>query len=206
VDARREILESGRWRRAQRDFEDWLAVQQLYTQQEVAAIRRELKSRVERMSPVELEDFLVEMEDRLDVLHSPAAEDARGWVAQFLATARNAEEQVRAKRPDVMHMTAREIRAQLERFHAERGTRQQANAAFQRARAQQVQSAQATRPPATGSDSRSRAAANAQANVAPADRPNFTPDSAVIDNRSPIYAISPWGTPIRWDPFHSLVQ
>ena len=205
--ARRQFLESDRWRRARRDFDNWIATQRLYTADEVAAIRAKLAARIDTMSPGELQSFLEEMEDRLDVLTSPAAEEARQWVGQFLATARNAEEQLQAKRPDVLHMTASEIRAELERFQRQRASRQQAHAATANVRAAQVQSAQATQAArqqaqAQAQDARSRAAAGAQEQIQappPSQRAN-TSHATPLDNRPPYFYVSPWGTPIRWNP------
>src|SRR5262249_32465446 len=52
--ARRQIVESDRWREMRRNFDQWLAVQQIYTMDEVAAMRAELNDRASRMSAEEL--------------------------------------------------------------------------------------------------------------------------------------------------------
>ena len=207
---RKKILQTPRWRPAIRDMDEWLSVQKLYSADEVARIRAEMAADVARMSPRELEEFLLDMEDRLDVLLSREAEDARLWVGQFLATARNAEQQLREKRPDVLNLSASEIRMELQRFQRRRASGQQSQAAFDSARAQRVQTAQGAQAAsrqaqAQARDARARAADAAQANLQPptsaSQLPNFTDPSAVIDSR-PIYGISPWGTPIRWNAFH----
>jgi hypothetical protein len=209
--ARREILESDRWRQARRGFNNWLAEQQIYTADEAAAIRAKIDADVSTMSASEMMDFLEDTEERLEVLTSPEALEARRWVSQFLVTARNAEQQIRQKRPDVINMTAGQIRLELERFHRERGARHQSQAAFDRGRAQQLQTARSSQASAQEAqqqlrDNRSRAAANVQAQrqqpVSPDDRPGHTDFNAVRPDVSPVYAISPWGTPIRWNATH----
>ena len=68
------------------------------------------------MSPAELEEFLKDMEERLEVLTSPEAEDARAWLEQFMAVARNPEQQLGMSRPDVLNMTASQVRLELQRL------------------------------------------------------------------------------------------
>jgi hypothetical protein len=205
---RRAILDSDRWRRAYRTFHGWLAVQQVYTAEQLAAVRAELAARVAQMTPAELEEFLKDMEERLEVLTSPEAEDARQWLAQFLAVARNPEAQLRRSRPDVLNMTASQIREEIRWLEQHRLARQQAHAASSQGRALQQQSARGlhdARRQAQGlaAESRSRAAANAQFRShyapLPQDRPNFS-DLRPKPMGPPIYSVSPWGTPIYWHP------
>jgi len=206
---RRQILESERWRRAQRNFNEWLSVQQIYTPEQIESVKSELAERIANMTPRELEDFLKDMEERLAVLTSPDAEDARHWLAQFFAVARNPEAQLGRSRPDVLNMTASQIRQELLWLQQHREARQQTQAAFDRSRALQNQSGRgmqdARRQARTGgADSRSRAAANqfrspySPRGTRPADRPNTS--ELRPQPRRPIYSLSPWGTPIYWHP------
>jgi hypothetical protein len=210
VAERRAILESDRWRQARRGLNNWLATQRIYSADEVRMIKAEIDSKVSTMSASQLKDFMEDTEDRLAVLTGPDAQAAGQWVAQFLATARNAEEQLRGKRPDVLNMTAAQIQQELDRFHRQRGSRQQSQAAFDLGRSQQVQAAQSAQAAQRQSQaqlqaSRSQAAANAQAQrqrpTSPADKPGYTNPNLVRPDVSPVYGISPWGTPIRWNAF-----
>lgn len=195
---RREIMESDRWRRTTRGLNEWLSVQQLYSPDEVAVLRSQFRARVARMSPTELKNHLDDMEAKLEVLSSPEAEDARRWMSQFLAVqAKYTDAQLRAKRPDVANMTARQIRQELENFQARRGVGQQSQAAVSQARAQQVQSAQARRQTQTMAQP-SRAATIGNQNAMPQrDLPGHT-DPNTIDRS--FYSVGPWGHPFRWDP------
>ncbi len=83
--ARQQILQSERWRQARRGLNEWLSIQQIYSPEEVAVLKKQFQERVDRMSAPELRDQLDEMEAKLAVLSSPEAEDARRWLSQFLA-------------------------------------------------------------------------------------------------------------------------
>lgn len=205
--ARRQILESERWQRARHDLNQWLSIQKLYTPEEVAVLRREFQGRIDRMSPQELAVQLSEMEEKLSVLASPEAEDARRWLAQFLAVqAKYTPEQLRAKRPDVARMTASQIQLELAKFQQRRGGVQQSQAAVEQGRALQVQNSrnvQAARQQAAeqARQSASRAAQTAaERNRIPPPSTNLPGFSAPPVGGVPTYTVGPWGNPIRWDP------
>jgi hypothetical protein len=205
---RRKILDSDRWRRAYRTFNGWLSVQQVYTAEQLAVLRAELAARVARMSPRELEEFLEDMEERLEVLTSPEAEDARRWLAEFFSMARNPEAQLGRSRPDVLNMTAGQIRQELQWLAQHRAGRRQTQAAFAQGRAHQAAWAQESRAAALEAqqhsrDIRSRAAENWQYRSAYSPRRDDGPRRHErFEGARPFYRISPWGTPIRWDPFN----
>src|SRR5262245_259007 len=48
---RRMVMESDRWKRAYESFNDWLAVQQVYTPEQVEQIKAEMRGRIAKMSP-----------------------------------------------------------------------------------------------------------------------------------------------------------
>lgn len=198
IDAgRRMILESDRWKRAYNSFNEWLAVQQVYTPEQAAQIKGEMRGRIEKMSPDELKQFLKEMEDRLHVLSSPEAADARTWLQQFFAVARNPEQQLGRQRPDVLNMSADEIRQEIEWVQQTREQRQRSQAAFNSARAsqgrvaadmrdQRRQGMQGTPPnrnnwPANTPPNRSRYAPRREREPLPP---------------TPVHSVSPWGVPI----------
>jgi hypothetical protein len=199
--ARQAILQSEDWRRTQRMLDEWLSVQQIYTPQEIAAIKADNSSRTARMSPKELQDWMKELQARLTVLNSPEAAEARDWFAQHLAVVRNPDEQRRRMRPDVANMSAAEIRQELQQFQQRRAETQQSQAAFSQARQMQVQNARDVQT------SRQQAIGNAQNRSAATHRefrspyaPNPIP-TVIPERPPPFYDVSPWGAPIRWHPF-----
>lgn len=199
--ARKQILESDRWKHAERHLNEWFSVQKIYTADEVAAMRQEFTSRVSSMSPRELERFLHDMEERLDVLTSPEAEDARQWLGQFMAVARNPEEQLGIRRPDVLNMTASQVRHELQRLQQVRDSRLQAQAAFDRTRGVQ---AQASRDVLAAREAKRAPATNRSSWPANTPRPRNQNvqrrDPLPPPFRPPVYTVSPWGTPIVWHP------
>lgn len=209
--ARQEILQSDAWKTMRNDFQRWLAIQKIYSRDEVTQIVNELNDRALSLSPSELQGLLSDMQSRLEVLLSPQADDARQWVSQYLRTGR--EQQVREQRPDVMSMSADQIRAELQRLEQRQVARQQSNAAFESIRAMQAQNAlnaQAARQQSQQQfvESQSRAARNSQLRSPyaprPQDLPNYTDFNAVARqlDYAPFHSISPWGTPIRWHPLY----
>jgi hypothetical protein len=186
-------------------FDQWLSAQQIYTMDEVAAIRADLNDRASSMSADELEALLTEMEQRLAVLTSPEADEARAWISQFLSVqAKHSDEELRQMRPDVMNMTAGQIRNELLRFQQRRLATQQSQAAFDRGRSLQVQSALSVQQARQDADqraqeARSRAAANSQVRRDPPPRREQT----VIVSQPPVYSVGPWGNPILWHPLRS---
>jgi hypothetical protein len=206
---RRDVLESDRWRRAYRNFNEWLSVQQIYTAEEVATLRAELPARIAKMTPRELEEFLKDMEVRLAVLTSPEAEEARQWLAQFVAVVRDPEARLGRSRPDVLNMTAGEIRAELQWLQQHRAGTRQTRAAFEQVRTQQASLAEESRAATRqlqqqSREIRSRAAANWQYRSAYSPRRDDEPRRQVrFESPRPFYRISPWGTPMRWDPFNN---
>ncbi len=214
--SRNVVLESDRWRQARRMLDEWLSVQQLYTQEEVAQMRKELEKRIAGSSPGELMTLLEEMEGRIAALASPEAADARMWLDQFLPTQSQASQnRLRAKRPDVWNMTGSQIRMELDRFQQRRMANAQSQAAFDRARQVQNQNIQTMRAGqqqamANERDARSRAAAQQNQRLqdaqlrgpyAPANQMR-SPWGGGLDGR-PLYSVGPWGAPIHFNPFYS---
>lgn len=211
--ARREILESDEWDAMRRDFQKWLGIQQVYSADEVTHIVNQLNDRAVRLSADELRELLHEMQDRLQVLLSPQAAEARQWVSQYLSGPRASAARSRSDQPDVLSMSADEIRSELQGFQQRQVARQQSQAEFDRIRALQAEVAmevQAARRQSQQqiADSRSRAAIQSQVRSPyaprPQDLPNYTDFDAVSRqlNRRPYHTISPWGTPIRWHPLY----
>lgn len=191
--ARQEILQSDRWRRMQRNLNEWLSVQTIYTAEQVDAMRADIRKRCESMSPRDLADFLEDMEERLDVLLSPEAEDARVWLKQFLAVAANPEAQLGRPLPDIANMSASQIRREIQWLQQHRAARQQAHAAG--ARSRQLQAERRPQRP-TRPDRAAWPANNVTRPSRYAPQPELRPQPLTVTR----YAVSPWGTPWVFDP------
>lgn len=188
---RQKILKSERWQAASHALDHWFSIQTLYSPEQVDAIKAEMNARATHGSPAELEAMLKDMEERTKVLLSPEAEDARLWLRQFLAVAKNPEQQLGRQFPDVMNMTPAQIRQEIHWLEQHRESRAQAQAAFDRTRniqGQIARDAQAARAPAPNRSNW------------PANTPR--PVSRYSQRREPqpprpssLYMIGPWGAP-----------
>lgn len=194
---RQQILESDRWRRTMRDLDEWLSVQTIYSEGEVAAIQANLRENMASKSAAELEQLLKDMEDRLKVLTSPEAKDARLWLADFMAVARNPEQQLGRQMPDVWNMTASQIRQEIQWLQQTRAQRQQTHSSFQQSRAVQAQVARDAK-------SNRQTARSFGTNRAdwPANNPRrpsqYAPQPELRPQPLSLPWISPWGHPIDW--------
>lgn len=187
-------LDSDEWLRINRMLSDWLSVQQVYRPKEVESVLADMRKQIEGMSPQELRVFLTDLEKRLQVLLSPEAEDARTWLNQFTATAVDPEARIGRSRPDVLNMTASQIRQEILWLQQHRERSQQAQAAFERTRDIQTQLA--------GEQREARNAARQ-----PVDRSNWPANTPPVRSQylpnqhfppaqpsGPVYRIGPWGT------------
>ncbi len=194
---RQKIFESDEWRQLSRTFDEWLTVQQIYTPEEIATISADLQHRVATMSPRELREFQHDMMDRLHVLLSPEAAEARHWLEQFVARTVNPEQQLGRNRPDVLNMNASQIRQEILWLEQQRGKRLQAQAAFERGRALQSQSALDARAAQQASNQNAINRSSWPANT-PRTRSPYAPRREREPSReSPVYMIGPWGTYFR---------
>ncbi|MCA9235933.1 MAG: hypothetical protein KDA44_10710 [Planctomycetales bacterium] len=195
-EARQKVLDSQRWKTAQRRFHEWLAVQTTYSDAEVAEIKQRLAARIAAMSADELQTFLTEMEQRLDVLLSPTAAAARSWVDQFYTQKGKQELDRKYGITDPIDMSAQELTAALDRFAEDRQSQGSSQAAFQKQ--QTIQAAAATK------ERQAQQAATRQAAAAAPPRPATfgTPYAPRRDPRpqryqapyDPVrYSIGPWG-------------
>jgi hypothetical protein len=205
--ARQQVLQSDRWRRARHGMNEWLSIQRLYSREEVALLQQQFQQRIDRMSADELQDQLLNMEEKLAVLSSPEAEEARTWLSQFLAVqAKYTDEQLRARRPDIANMTASQIRRELDKFQQRRGTAQRTQAAAQQGRAMQLQNAQSIQAQRQQGSEQARqsatraAVANQAARTVTQTRTDLPGHSLPPVEVRPAYTVGPWGNPIRWDP------
>lgn len=199
--ARDRILQSEKWRHAQRAWDEWLSVQQIYTSDEIAAMREEMSARVAEMSPHELENFMKDMDGRLEVLLSPEAKEARQWLGQFRSAVRDPEAILGRPLPDVANMSASQIREEIQWLQQHREARQQAQATSLSARQLQLQTAQGIQASRQQAMQQTQNRSNWPSNN-PVRRSPYAPQRRPVplppDN--PVISISPWGTPIQWHP------
>jgi hypothetical protein len=196
---RDEILAGRRWQSVRREFHDWLAVQEIYDADEVEQIKEDLDFHAHDMTAPELSQMIDDLEDRLDVLLSPEAAEARQWLGKFLSVqAKYSDDELRAKRPNVVNMSGAEIRREIEQLQRRRAGVQQSQSAFDRTRAAEIQ----TRRAATTTPPRPRPQRPERA--APGESPFRSRYAPVRNEKSPAtrqrnsFWIDPDGNLNRW--------
>ncbi|MDZ4780860.1 MAG: hypothetical protein SGJ19_11455 [Planctomycetia bacterium] len=115
--AKQKILSSKEWREVRRSLHEWLSVQKIYSPSEIASIKAQVDSKIANMTAADLQDFLDDMRDKVAILLSKEGEDARTWLAQYLAVRVVSKDQWDKMRPDVVHMTAQQLKEKLEQLN-----------------------------------------------------------------------------------------
>ncbi len=85
--AQQVMLQSPEWKATMAAFDEWLKNQLFYDQQKVAEIKTRLAAGVLRMSAEQLKVFQTQLEEKLDVLYGPLAQEAEAYLAQKFAVA-----------------------------------------------------------------------------------------------------------------------
>lgn len=118
---RAEVLASSRWRRAMHELDEWLAAQPVYSVDRVRRIKADLAERVSAMSSYELEYLLDQLDEKIRVLDSPAAREAREWLGRYLAVmSDDRRAALLADVPSVLDLSAVELAAKLAEVEAKR--------------------------------------------------------------------------------------
>jgi hypothetical protein len=125
-----EVLAGSRWRRAMHELDEWLVAQPVYSPDRVQRIKGDLATRTAGMTSYELEYMLEGLDDKLHLLESPEATEAREWLGRYLAVmADDRRAALLTAVPDVLEMSAADLAAKLteieeKRTKVERGARE----------------------------------------------------------------------------------
>jgi hypothetical protein len=137
--AREQILNSPKWQDTMRQFDEWLSTQSLYDAQEVEHFKSRLEVGIGRMTAAQLQWFLNDMAEKLQVLRSKQTRDASDFLAQTVAVSSPAyARQIRQKLPDLLTMTAAQVNQRLAAFASKRQAAIQMQQTFQESRRQQI--------------------------------------------------------------------
>jgi hypothetical protein len=186
---REELLNSRRWRRLERDFDEWMSVQVIHTPEEIAALKARLQEHIKGMSAEELEDFMDDAEVRMDLLLSDDVMEARSWLSFMTPQARRDKVSTDGEIPDVFGMSISQLRLELNQFQQQRAQQSEAQAAFDRSR--QLRSATPRQTPQPTPTPAPREAATF------GNQPNFptppAPRKKEILPENPRFWVTPWG-------------
>jgi hypothetical protein len=191
--AKQKIFESPAWQQAMFGLNEWFSVQVIYPQSEVSELKIEIADRCNKMSANQLQNFLLDLQQKLAILESPQAMAARSYVAYNLSVASDAEaEKIRRQLPDVLKMDALQVKQALYNFQQQEAATKANEAAFEVERNQQLKMIRQENQQTADAN----AAAEAQMNSWPASG-GYSP----APYRPPVYNPAPiifggWGW--RW--------
>ena len=121
-----DIMHGPQWQRAVAELGGWLATQRVYTPAEVRRIKVRFNEQVAAMSSYELEYLLDSVDQKMRLLDTPEARDAKAWLGEYLSAmsdARRAQE-LRTV-PNLLDMNAAELWEEILRIDRKRASLQQ---------------------------------------------------------------------------------
>ena len=132
-----QLLQSSRFRRVERKYDEWLSVQRMYDAGQVAQMKARYKQKVQAMSATQLEDFISMAEEKLDVLLSSEASEARSYMSFY--TDDFLKKKMGDSTPSIASMSPTQMRQELSNFKERRSSRASAQQEFNRLQTQNVQ-------------------------------------------------------------------
>jgi hypothetical protein len=133
--ARNDILQSRSWQDTLQQFNDWLSNQALYDDEQVRHIRARLDAGIGRMTADQLQVFLGDLRQKLDILASDRALDAQDYLAEkFLVASEAYARRIRQQLPDLLSMTPTEVDQRISIFASKRRSRAHLHSAFEQSR------------------------------------------------------------------------
>jgi hypothetical protein len=121
-----DIMHGSQWQRAVAELGAWLGTQTVYKPADVRQIKVRFNEQVAAMSSYELEYLLDSVEQKMRLLDTPQARDAKAWLGEYLSAmsdSRRAEEL--RKVPNLLDMNAAQLWQEIERIDRKRAALQQ---------------------------------------------------------------------------------
>lgn len=121
-----DIMRGSQWQRAVAELSGWLATQRVYTPTEVRRIKVRFNEQVAAMSSYELEYLLDSVDQKMRLLDTPEARDAKAWLGEYLSAmsdTRRAQE-LRTV-PNLLDMNAAQLWEEIQRINGKRASLQQ---------------------------------------------------------------------------------
>jgi len=121
-----DIMHGSQWQRAVTELGGWLATQKLYTPTEVRRIKVRFNERVAAMSSYEIEYLLDSIDQKMRLLDTSQARDAKAWLGEYLSAmsdARRAQELRNV--PNLIDMDAAQLWQEIQRIDRKRTALQQ---------------------------------------------------------------------------------
>lgn len=128
-------LDSKAWRRTMDALDEWFSTQTIYAPAKVGEIKKQIAEQVSDMSDDDREAFQQDLDAKLKMVFSPEGRDVLEWVAANLAAAAPAyRKKMDLKYPDLLKLTAAQLREQLDLLERRRSSARTQTASLEQAR------------------------------------------------------------------------
>lgn len=120
-----DIMHGAQWQRAIAELGGWLSTQTVYPAAEVRRIKVRFNEQVAAMSSYEIEYLLDSIEQKMRLLDTPEAREAKAWLGEYLSAmsdARRAQEL--RKVPNLLDMNAAQLWEEIQRIDRTRASLQ----------------------------------------------------------------------------------
>lgn len=136
-----ELRETG-LRVVLREFDEWASVQKTYEPDQVKEFRAQIVQKAQSLEGTELGEFLVNTDQRLQILTGAEAREARKWLnEELLKSSPQRKAQIKSELPDVAHMSIAQLEEAYDNWQSKRAGEKRETAAFIKSRDKQVQDA-----------------------------------------------------------------
>lgn len=178
-----------------REFDAWALVQRLYDPEQVKKFRARIVEKSGQLSGDDLAAFLADLSDRLHVLTSEEAREARTWLNQTLAVASDSyAKEIRSKLPDVAKLSASELEEKLDEFEGRQTSNRQYREGLDKTRQARIKNIQEDERRQEQANARAKVSTGPSSPYSPAGQPRtYTPYS-----RRAVYPV--YGG-LRWSGF-----
>jgi len=121
-----DIMHGPQWQRAVAELGGWLATQTVYTPAEVRRIKVRFNEQVAAMSSYEIEYLLDSVEQKMRLLDTPEARDAKAWLGEYLSAMSDARRARELRNvPNLLDMNAAQLWEEIQRIDRKRAGLQQ---------------------------------------------------------------------------------
>ena len=121
-----DIMHGAQWQRAIAELGNWLTTQTVYTAAEVRRIKVRFNEQVAAMSSYEIEYLLDSVEQKMRLLDTPEARDAKAWLGEYLSAMSDARRaQALRTVPNLLDMNAAQLWEEIQRIDRKRAALQQ---------------------------------------------------------------------------------
>lgn len=183
---RDELRTSDSWRKTISGLDQWLSVQPIYDRDQLDEIKQQLTKRLEKMPAIDLEEFRQDLDAKMQMLLSPEGRSILEWVRANLEAAAPAyRKKMNLQYPDVMKLTAAQLRLQLDALEQRRSTARNQTAVLGQSRQARIAALQADQKRQDAARERALDRASTSADGA-GYRTHYFPGSSVRQYRSQI--------------------